>query len=590
MMLLGDGAPLCLSQQSTMMLSYSDFIAYANGMSSRVLYWVGATESEKASACAQIINKISKYMRVYLNPMQRDVLTLGAKDNVIVAGRGTGKGVIQAGRTLQVFQNMPRSTSAVVAPNAKRALTNTLPSMFVHWENWGYKRGIHWVVGKRPPKKLGWQTPIFEPDNWDNFISFYTGAVAQIISQDRKGTSNSKSFDFLAIDEAKFIDFAQLKEETFPANRGQVAEFGHLPYHHGILVTSDMPTTRAGSWFLNYEKDCDRDLVELIRAIQNEINYFKGVDTTSYTTRRIRELQSQLVQLQRQALYYQTYSSLTNMEILGEEFIRQQKRDLPYLVFRTSILCLPVDKIRDGFYSSMSSTHRYRPEASDYVRALGYDSAGTLANDVRLDSDIAPDEPLCIAFDYNANINWLVVGQPVVEEGRLNVVRSFFVKYERKLPELVNDFCDYYDHHRTKTVVFYYDSTALGANYAVNNEDFAYVITKCFERRGWRVLPTYIGQPMAHREKHLLINAGFAGRNRLTPYINEESNEALLISIQQAGVYNGKKDKRGEKLAETEEDKLEARTDGSDAFDTLYIGCERFPQYVYSLIVSPSIS
>ena len=30
--------------------------------------------------------------------------------------------------------------------------------------------------------------------------------------------------------------------------------------------------------------------------------------------------------------------------------------------------------------------------------------------------------------------------------------------------------------------------------------------------------------------------------------------------------------------AESEEDLPEHRTDGSDAFDTLYIGCEKFPQ------------
>jgi len=34
---------------------------------------------------------------------------------------------------------------------------------------------------------------------------------------------------------------------------------------------------------------------------------------------------------------------------------------------------------------------------------------------------------------------------------------------------------------------------------------------------------------------------------------------------------------RSKKLAETEEDRLEHRTDGTDAFDTLYIGCEKFP-------------
>ena len=47
------------------------------------------------------------------------------------------------------------------------------------------------------------------------------------------------------------------------------------------------------------------------------------------------------------------------------------------------------------------------------------------------------------------------------------------------------------------------------------------------------------------------------------------------------GVVRGRngfrKDKGGEKLAETEEDLLQHRTDGTDAFDTLYIGCEKFP-------------
>lgn len=83
---------------------------------------------------------------------------------------------------------------------------------------------------------------------------------------------------------------------------------------------------------------------------------------------------------------------------------------------------------------------------------------------------------------------------------------------------------------------------------------------------------------MKHIEKWLLLNRMFAGKAKLIPFFNEQNNEDLLISVQTAGVYNGGKDKRGEKLAETEEDQLQARTDGSDAFDTLCIGCERFPR------------
>ena len=76
------------------------------------------------------------------------------------------------------------------------------------------------------------------------------------------------------------------------------------------------------------------------------------------------------------------------------------------------------------------------------------------------------------------------------------------------------------------------------------------------------------------------------GKARLMPFFNEPNNPDLLISVQTAGVYNEKKDKRREKLAETDEDRLENRTDGSDAFDTLYIGCERFPQQPVQLVVT----
>ena len=45
------------------------------------------------------------------------------------------------------------------------------------------------------------------------------------------------------------------------------------------------------------------------------------------------------------------------------------------------------------------------------------------------------------------------------------------------------------------------------------------------------------------------------------------------IGVESVALYKG-----GEKLDETEENLLEHRTDGTDAFDTLFIGCEKFPQ------------
>lgn len=532
--------------------------------------------------------------KVYFNKMQREATIIGAKDTVIVAGRGTGKGLIHSAINLENFQAMPGSTTAFVAPNAKRALTNTLPSMFLHWENWGYKRDVHYVVGHKPPRALNWPKPLITPDNYDNIITFYTGAIGQIISQDRTGTSNSKSFDFVDIDEAKFVDFDQLKNETFQANRGQIREFGHYPRHHGMLITSDMSLTKKGSWFMNYENQCDQELIDVIGALLiEEFNVkqrMKEADAPSYLKKRLSSLQRQIAELRRHALFYKVYSTLTNMEVLGEEFIRQMKRDLPPLIFQTSILCIPVLAMRDGFYSSMTSKHVYNSTDFHYLDSLGYDFDRLSRPDSRMDGDLLRDQPLCVAFDFNRNINWMVVGQNDEELGRLNTVKSFWVKYERKLEALVDDFCDYYEYYPNKEVVFYYDNTALGGNYAVNDHDFAWVICHRFELRGWKVRPVYIGQAMNHADKHLLINRGFSGQNRLTPYFNEQNNEDLLVSIRTAGVYNGKKDKRGEKLAETEEDRLEARTDGSDAWDTLYVGCERFPQVSVILPISSNWS
>ena len=72
------------------------------------------------------------------------------------------------------------------------------------------------------------------------------------------------------------------------------------------------------------------------------------------------------------------------------------------------------------------------------------------------------------------------------------------------------------------------------------------------------------------------------------PFFNRQNNDDLILAIQSAGVLNGRngfhKNKPGEKLAESEEDLLEHRTDGTDAFDTLYIGCEKFPQEVISSV------
>ena len=355
-----------------------------------------------------------------------------------------------------------------------------------------------------------------------------------------------------------------------------------------MLITSDMPLTKKGSWFLDYQNKCDPETIDLIRGIVYEIWKVKervrnlqaeGRPVPEYTRSYLTQLNRDLCKLRSVAVYYREAPTLYNLAVLGDAFIAQLKRDLPPLTFQTSVMCKRVGISRDGFYNSLTERNFYSATNFGYLDSLEYQFDKIKEPSSLMDADVSSMHPICIAFDFNANINWLVAGQ-VIDGRNLRVIKSFFVKYERKLVELVGDFCKYYRNHKRKEVVFYYDSTALGSNYAVNDEDFRWVIIEAFSTQGWEVRDVYIGKPMHHMEKQLLINRMFQGKANRHLRINRENNEDLIISIQTAGVYNGGKDKRGEKLAETEEDRLESRTDGSDAFDTLAIGCERFPQFV----------
>ena len=538
--------------------------------------------------------------RVYFNKPQRLTQLIGANISVIVAGRRTGKtDSIAAPFVLRNMQRMPGSTGGIVVPTFKHGLTNTLPGLFAAWKRWGFIRGVHYVIGRKPPKTFA--KPIIEPAEYEHVISFYNGSCAVIISQDRPGSSNSLTLSWLLIDEAKFIDYNRLKEETLPANGGIKSHFGKHSCNHSILILSDMPQTQKGSWFLHYKDKMDVEVIRGIEGLIYDIWKLKermkalkksGKDVLKALVYQLRHKDKQLNQLRSVAPYYKEYSSIENLQLLGENYIRQMKRDLTPLTFQTSILCQRIGIAKDGFYSSMREKHKYDASNFEYLDQVAQsfyaDEQCSMVNgqcsmDSRADRDINPLAPICIGMDYNANINWIVAGQP--SGRRLNVLKSFYVKFERKLPALIDDFCSYYQFHQNKTVVFYYDTTALGSNYAVNEQDFRWVIIHEFERHGWTVNDVYLGNPMRHDEKYLLINQAFAGKQRLMPFFNRQNNDDLILAIQAAGVTRGRngfhKNKAGEKLAESEEDLLEHRTDGTDAFDTLFIGCEKFPQSQY---------
>ena len=528
----------------------------------------------------------------YLNRAQAYVLALLPKFLTMVAGRGTGKGLVCASILRRNIEQMPGSNTGLVGPNSKRMWTNIIPSWDTHLRRWGFVEGVHYTWGRKPAKAWGWKEPIIRPLNWENTLSFYTGAYATIISQDRKGTSNSQSFDYLLIDECKFINFAQFKDETLPANRGNGNAFGHLYFHHGIAKFSDMPTTKKGSWFLADREKCEPEKVKMLEGLlasfwelrQQIADKVKArIPVTAQERYNLKRLSRVINMMRADTFLYKEFSSIENLEILGEDFIRQCHRDMPPATFRTTIMCQRVEHSEDSFYNAKSDRNLYTAVDKTYIDSLGYDMEKLRHVDCRMDADINTEEPLYIAFDANTNINWCVVGQPG-RDLKLRVLKSFYTKYERRLPELVDDFCAYYLPLRHKEVVFCFDSTFVGNNFAVDSNDFHTVIKHCLMKHGWTVREIYIGSPWKHPVKNSLINRMFLGQARYQILINEENNPDLLVSIDSAMTINGTnlKDKSGEKEPETEENQLQGRTDGSDAFDTLCIAVETGSSLMFS--------
>lgn len=315
-----------------------------------------------------------------------------------------------------------------------------------------------------------------------------------------------------------------------------------------------------------------------------------------------------LRELRRSAFVVRRASTLENVDVLGEEYIRQMKRDLPPYTFMVSILNVKIKKSNDGFYSNLDidHVHGYIPDEIDPLSQANFrteKATGIIGgkkitsesyqpdlkelserNDCRMDSDCINDLPLYLAFDYNANINTLVVGQVYQRDGveAVNVIKSFYVKNERKLRELVDDFSHYYAPKRAvnRDVVYYYDATAKqGASYALTDERFYQAVIKELERNGWNVTAIDMGVPEKHEVKHRIINNGLAGIEYPAIRINQPNNPDLIIALQLCEVsigYQGfRKDKSQEKKPETEDNlPLQQRTDFTDAFDSLYLGCK----------------
>jgi hypothetical protein len=194
---------------------------------------------------------------------------------------------------------------------------------------------------------------------------------------------------------------------------------------------------------------------------------------------------------------YFEFDTIENLEVVGEEYIREQKRNLYPVLFYTSIGNLLKLKAEDGFYSNFKeNVHCYDAYDSEVhmnmrTRKNTLDlKAIQASDDCRSDRDIIKNEPLAIACDYNANINWVVTSQ---RKGvRMNTPGSLFTKNNQKIRQVIRNRCDYYEFHPVKRITYYYSQQALDGSYADDDgQTFAEIVIEELNKRKWIVNPVY---------------------------------------------------------------------------------------------------
>ena len=95
-------------------------------------------------------------------------------------------------------------------------------------------------------------------------------------------------------------------------------------------------------------------------------------------------------------------------------------------------------------------------------------------------------------------------------------------KFERKIPTLIADFCTYYAPHANHSVIYYYDVTALGSNYAVNDQDFHWVVVQSLNGMVGVCKMYILATPCDMMKSTCSSTKVFSGKQRLMPYFNRQ--------------------------------------------------------------------
>lgn len=606
----------------------------SDSLEARMLPYVD--ESDPDSGRAAVDYAGDGVHKVYLNRWQKEVRNFGSRTTYVRAGRGTGKTSFIGVHMMDVTIGLPRQMGGFAGASAKQLYTRTMPNALKVVNTLGFEQ--FYFLGQAPAK-LHWEYPLAKPRNWENIVHFSNGFCWQMISLCVKGSANGLNLAALIGDETKYLPWQRVKEEVLPTLRGDFMPpsarkvekrmwgRGTDPKvnNHWLsqLWVSDAGLTQ-GQCLWEKEKEFETTEVnDKMTSMVAELKYLernnpKAAALLAQNDNFLRELHS----LRKDSISFWNLSSINNLSMLGEAWLRDMQRQMPPLLFSLMVLGAEKKSAREGFYCNLDieSVHGYTEEqysleygdsysmladkftvkkkgkALDSTRwlqdveteQLDIDELGRVGEEdtCEYDMDLDWQSPLLIAFDANANLSCFVIGQLRGEE--LLIQRSMFVMNERKLRALCRDFGRTYKpflRRGCKDVVLYFTATVKqGAStaYAVEggaDNRFDRVVVQELTNLGFKVASVDTGAALAHAVKFQLMADLMSGAQspKIRICTDPGRNTYLIPALEQTGVTSGfRKDKSKEKLKATDEESMggdpRTRTDVTDAFDDLVIG------------------
>jgi hypothetical protein len=519
----------------------------------------------------------------YLNKPQLMAMLVDANEQYHVWGRGTGKtrGVLAPKVRRDVYE-MPRCLILNVGETYQQILTRTLPSLIEGLESLGIYKDYHYVIGKRPDKKLGYKEPYQPPQSFDNTIVWNNGSCMSFISQDKKGSSNGLNADVHVGDEVKYLKHEQYLEETFPTLRANKRRWGHLHFHCSICFTTSMPTLADSKWIFQKGKEMDPKRIEMILYEQIHLNKLKleyekitvnGIEKVSALD-NIRLYENRLTKLRKDCVHISYADTFENVAILGEDYIRKMRRTMPDFIFNTEIRNIKPEAIEGGFYNGLTiETHTYSSYDNAYLESRGFDIHHDKLT-CRQDSDIDRSLPLRIGVDWGDSINCMSIAQykpdlKVRFKWEINFLKNIFVKSPLMLDDLADEFIDYYAPLPWKEV--YMNADPQGRKGQANSyETWNTQFCKKLRNAGWIVHDVSRGKYPSHMYKYLLWNQLINSNGSELPKVrfNRHNCKELLISMMQAPSEqkSGRvgKDKLSEKNKEIPQEEATHLSDSAD--------------------------